>query len=76
MPSKKNIVVVAAATLLLVAVFIKLQSRGSKDILVSPGVSPTPTPQTFPIDANTDLEKELESVTPKVLDSDFAELDN
>lgn len=33
--------------------------------------TPKPTPKTFKFDRNTDLEMELESVNPQVLDSDF-----
>lgn len=43
----------------------------------SPNPIPTPTPgprpKTFIFDSSTDLKKELESINPQVLDSDFEE---
>lgn len=40
---------------------------------VNPALEVSPTPKTFQFDSSTDLGKELESVDPKVLDSDFDE---
>ncbi len=36
-----------------------------------PNPSPTPTPKTYNFDSSTDLKKELDSINPQVLDSDF-----
>lgn len=49
---------------------------GQLDNLVStpaPVVIPsaTPTPKTYKFDSTTDLKKELDSINPQVLDSDF-----
>lgn len=38
---------------------------------VLPTIIPSPTPKTFKFYRNTDLKKELESINPEVLDSDF-----
>lgn len=36
-----------------------------------PTIVPTPSPRTFKYDRSTDLKKELDSVNPQILDSDF-----
>ena len=39
-----------------------------------PTSTPTTTPQQFKFDQSTDLKKELDSVSPKVEDGDFSDL--
>lgn len=38
---------------------------------LAPSPTAEPKPKTFQFDSSTDLEKELEKIDPKVLDSDF-----
>lgn len=55
--------------------------KGKIQSLISPGhtsgqstlPSPSPTPKQFKFDSSTNLKQELESVDPKILDSDFEE---
>lgn len=74
----KKYILATIATFLLAMVFLiaKVSPQTDRNTLPNPKIntpspSPSPSPTTFPIDANTDLEKELESVNPKILDSDF-----
>lgn len=60
----------------IIFIMLILRYGGNKtDKIASPGFSPSPTPvstpKTFQFDSTTDLQKELEKVDPKVLDSDF-----
>lgn len=51
----------------------QLLSPNSKKVesFVAPSIIPSPKPKTFKFDRNTDLKKELESINPEVLESDF-----
>ncbi|MBI4038083.1 hypothetical protein HY387_00310 [Candidatus Daviesbacteria bacterium] len=67
--------------IIFITIIFRNQQRVEKN-LISPGVStskptstPSPSPQTFKFDSTTDLQKELDSVDPQVLDSDFEVLD-
>lgn len=73
--------ILISITIIILIIFITIifrsQEKSVKN-LVNPGVAtiestPTlsPTPKTFKFDSSTDLEKELESINPQVLDSDF-----
>lgn len=44
---------------------------GNKQTGVSPSPTPSAPPRTFKFDSSIDLKKELDSVNPQVLDSDF-----
>lgn len=74
MQSKKIIIVfIIFLVVILVLVFSGRKSSPMVTPTSSPSFTPTPLPKlkTFQFDENTDLEKELEKVDPKVLDSDF-----
>lgn len=43
--------------------------KSNQQVVVAP--TPGPRPKTFKFEASTDLKKELESINPQVLDSDF-----
>lgn len=76
--------IILIISLILVVKFI-LKPRGWKAKLTTPMGSsfnqttpvpsstllPVSTPQTFKFDGSTDLKKELDSINPQVLDSDF-----
>lgn len=88
MLSRKNIIATIVALLFVMAVFliakVSLETDGNTEEfnrntlpnlkINTPSPSPVLSPKTFQIDANTDLGKELESVNPKVEDSDFKDL--
>lgn len=52
---------------------LMLNPLGKQSVLssASPTPSPAPTPKTFKFDKSTDLKKELETINPQVLESDF-----
>ncbi len=54
----------------------KLVSSVTNSITKTPTPTPTPTPPPiiYNFDESTDLKKELETINPKVLDSDFDSL--
>ncbi|MDD5416159.1 MAG: hypothetical protein PHE48_04110 [Candidatus Daviesbacteria bacterium] len=82
----KSKIVTAVLILLLVGVlflFIKYMGKGDR-LLVNPGVEKAASQSTFPpstssynppqeikYDSSTDLKKELDSIDPQVLESDF-----
>jgi hypothetical protein len=84
---RKSLIIVILLFVGLGFIFWALGGVKNKSGLVSPGLigklknspppaggpSPSPSPNisTYQFDSSTDLEKELDSVNPKVLDSDF-----
>lgn len=81
--SKKKPVIVIVIFIIVMFVVVKFAANGNRQ-LVNPGVgkeasqivTPVPTPAYNPpkeikYDSSTDLKKELETVDPQVLDSDF-----
>lgn len=71
----KKIVLVGVILIILFSIFL---FRNKKEPMVSPAVAPLPSaeinqPKEIKYDGSTDLKKELESVNPQVLDSDFNE---
>ncbi len=77
--NKKLILIIIIIFIIIITVIFRNQKNAEKN-LINPGVAtteltqtPSPTPKTFKFDASTDLEKELESIDPKVLDSDLNE---
>ncbi len=72
--NKKILIYITIIIIITIIIVILFKQKKSEKNLVSPGMQSVQT--TEPIlkfDASTDLEKELESVDPKVLDSDFNE---
>ena len=52
---------------------ISPMGQTKEEIVSNPTPSPSQLPKQFNFDRSTDLEKELDSVNPEVLDSDFDE---
>lgn len=75
--NKKILLSAIIIIILIMVITLILKNKQKKEtILFDPGVtsieiSSSPTPQTFKYDSSTDLEKELESINPEVLDADF-----
>ncbi|MBI2334738.1 hypothetical protein HYU96_02955 [Candidatus Daviesbacteria bacterium] len=74
----KKIIIIIFIIIIAIILFIILKPEKAEKSLVNPQTqtfeqTPTPTPKTFQFDASTDLGKELDSVNPEVLDSDFNE---
>lgn len=61
--------------IIITVINIIFRNQNKSVSLSNPSFTPSPTSQieTFKYDSSTDLEKELESIDPKVLDSDFNE---
>lgn len=82
----KNIFVTVVIILSLVIIWLVLNKDDQNNPLLSPILgkirtqvvnSPLPSPnspKTFKFDQSTDLKKELETIDPKVLDSDLEDL--
>lgn len=83
----RNIIIIIIITVIIIIIVIfsaklVLSSKGWQYSLVAPlfrvkplpTLSPTPKVKQFKFDASTDLEKELESVSPEILESDFENL--
>lgn len=78
---KKKILIYITIIIITTIIIIIFRNQQKKEILLfDPGVTSTevfPSPSPLPIiiqyDSSTDLGKELESIDPKVLDSDFNE---
>ncbi len=75
----KKIIIIIIIFITFIIIIISKQEKAVND-LVNPKLqnvestpTPSPTPKTFQFNSATDLEKELESIAPKVLDSDFDE---
>lgn len=86
---KNNKILTIFLILILMAVMYFLIPKNDQDSLVSPGSklmgqqsSPEPQvqnynpPKEIKYDVNTDLRQELDTINPKVLDSDFDSLQN
>ncbi len=84
MKSQKNFIATLFIVLIIVLVVWLVLSNRKDNKLVMPGfirqiaiIQPTPTPalpvapKSFKFDSATDLKKELDSVNPQVLDTDF-----
>lgn len=71
----KKIIIIIFITFITVIIIISSKKEEVKEnkTFINTVLEVTPTPQTFKYDSSTDLERELESVDPKVLDSDFNE---
>lgn len=54
----------------------KLISSVASSVTQQPTPTPTPTPIIYNFNESTDLKKELETINPQVLDSDFDSLKN
>ena len=78
---KKVLFIIILIIIILITIIMIFRNQQKKEILLfDPGVtstevfpSPSPAPKVFKYDSSTDLEKELESIDPKVLDSDLNE---
>lgn len=68
----KKLVFLSIFVAIVVLIFLVLPSKKTNPPVVA---TPTPgsRPKTFQFDASTDLKKELDSINPQVLDSDFEE---
>lgn len=70
----RKIIVIAVFLIILFSLFIM---NNKEEPMINPAVAPQPSPQInqpeeIKYDSSTDLKKELESVNPEVLDSDFS----
>lgn len=64
---KLFLIIFAIGVIFLIFVFPNYKREGG--LVVTP--LPSPTPKTYIFDSSSDLKKELDSVDPLVLDSDF-----
>ena len=81
MKSKPTLLLIAilAVVIILVIFVLPLGKQGTslispsfkKIVTESPTPIPSPTPRQFQFDQSTDLNEELDSINPQVLDSDF-----
>lgn len=68
-----TIIIFTTVITVLIIITSKKEEVKENKTFINPVLEVTPTPQTFKYDSSTDLEKELESIDPKVLDSDLNE---
>lgn len=82
----KRIVLITAVVISLVVISLLIIKTTKKDSSLvgsslgvtipstpTPSISVSPTPKEFKYDSSTDLKKELDSINPEVLESDFQE---
>lgn len=74
MKSKLLLLILFAFLAMAAALFYANKSAKLTSPVTNPvaSPSPSPTPTVFKFDSSTDLKKELDSINPQVLDSDFA----
>lgn len=72
--SKTKLVTAGLILIAVVIILLIITPKKQSGFLPSPTSTPAPTPKTFKFDSSTDLKKELESISPQVLDSDFEEV--
>lgn len=77
MSNKRLMIIITITIVVVMGIFLvrtPMRWEAKKGITsAKPTLTPTPsaTPKTFQFDASTDLMKELESINPQILDSDF-----
>ncbi|MDO8618860.1 MAG: hypothetical protein Q7R49_02820 [Candidatus Daviesbacteria bacterium] len=90
MPSKFTLVLLAVVGLSLWVTYTLLNSKTGSSSLAIPGFqqmaksSPIPTPETptynppkdYKFDENTNVQNELDSINPQVVDTDFTDLES
>ena len=79
--NKKILIAIILIILFTLGYFVIKNNKNNNQLLspnykkvesfVAPSIIPSPKPNTFKFDRSTDLKKELENVSPQVLDSDF-----
>jgi len=77
MNKKTLISIIIITVIIIITIIFSRQEKAEKNLVnpqvqtIEPTPAPSPSPKTFQFDASTDLEKELDSINPQVLDSDF-----
>lgn len=75
---QRNRIIAVVLLLILLALGLFMTKQENEPQLVQSSISqatslPSPTPQEIKYDSSTDLNKELETVNPQVLESDFTD---